>query len=59
MTYQSPYLNGESGSDQITVTMGPVKHSLDFSEYKDTVKEPLRLLSLPLTPASFLHKLYP
>jgi hypothetical protein len=30
-TYQSPYLNGEFGSDQISVTVGPVKRLLDFS----------------------------
>ncbi len=32
LTYQSPYLNGEFGSDKITVTVGPVKQLLDFSK---------------------------
>ncbi len=31
-TYQSPYLNGAFGSDRITVTVGPMKRVLDFSE---------------------------
>ncbi len=31
-TYQSPYLNGNFGSDRITVTVGPIKRVLDFSE---------------------------
>ncbi|MCP4785375.1 MAG: DUF1961 family protein [Fuerstiella sp.] len=30
-TYQSPYLNGEFGSDQIDVTVGPLQRLLDFS----------------------------
>jgi hypothetical protein len=29
--YQSPYLNAKSGSDRITVTVGPVRQVLDFS----------------------------
>lgn len=32
MTYQSPYLKGRFGSDQITVTVGSVKQQLDFSD---------------------------
>ena len=28
--YQSPYLNGDIGSDRITVTVGPIKRVLDF-----------------------------
>ena len=31
MAYQSPYLNGEFGSDKIHVTVGPVEQLLDFS----------------------------
>jgi hypothetical protein len=31
-TYQSPYLNGEFGSDQISVSAGPIKRVIDFSE---------------------------
>ena len=31
-TYQSPYLHGAFGSDRITVTVGPIKRILDFSE---------------------------
>lgn len=31
-TYQSPYLNGDFGSDRITVTVGPITRVLDFSE---------------------------
>jgi hypothetical protein len=30
--FQSPYLNGEFGSARISVTVGPVKRVLDFSE---------------------------
>ena len=29
-TYQSPYLNGAFGSDEVSVTVGPVKQVLDF-----------------------------
>ena len=29
--YQSPYLNGDSGSDRIAVTVGPVRQVLDFA----------------------------
>jgi len=31
-TYQSPYLNGDFGSDKISVTVGPIKRLLDFAE---------------------------
>jgi len=31
-TYQSPYLNGDFGSDCITVTVGPIKRVFDFAE---------------------------
>jgi hypothetical protein len=31
-TFQSPYLNGEFGSDQVEVTVDPVKRVLDFSK---------------------------
>ena len=31
-TYQSPYLNGDFGSDKISVSVGPIKRILDFSE---------------------------
>lgn len=31
-TYQSPYLNGNFGSDKISVCVGPIKRILDFSE---------------------------
>ncbi len=31
MTYQSPYLNADFGSDRITVTVGPIQQVLDFS----------------------------
>jgi hypothetical protein len=31
MTFQSPYLNGEFGSDKISVSVGPVTRVLDFS----------------------------
>jgi hypothetical protein len=31
-TYQSPYLNGDFGSDKIAVTVGPIKRLLDFAE---------------------------
>jgi len=31
LTYQSPYLNADFGSDKITVTVGSIKHVLDFS----------------------------
>ncbi len=34
-TYQSPYLNGEFGNDRISVTVGPVRRILDFSEQDD------------------------
>jgi len=30
-TYQSPYLNGDFGSDKIAVTIGPLKRVLDFA----------------------------
>ena len=30
-TWQSPYLNGDFGSDHVSVTVGPVKQRLDFS----------------------------
>ena len=30
-TYQSPYLNGDFGSDKISVSVGPVHRQLDFS----------------------------
>ena len=30
-TWQSPHLNGAFGSDKVSVTVGPVKHVLDFS----------------------------
>jgi len=29
--YQSPYLNGHSNSDRITVSVGPVRQVLDFA----------------------------
>jgi hypothetical protein len=29
--YQSPYLNADSGSDRVTVTVGPVRQVLDFA----------------------------
>jgi hypothetical protein len=31
MTYQSPYLNGDFGSDKISVSVGPVTRVLNFS----------------------------
>lgn len=31
-TYQSPYLNGDFGSDKISVSVGPVTRVLDFSK---------------------------
>ena len=31
-TYQSPYLNGDFGSDKISVSVGPIQRILDFSE---------------------------
>jgi hypothetical protein len=31
-TYQSPYLNGKSGEDRITVTVGPIKQIYDFGK---------------------------
>ena len=31
-TYESPYLNGDFGSDKISVSVGPVHRQLDFSE---------------------------
>jgi hypothetical protein len=31
LTYQSPYLNADFGSDKITVTVGSIKRVLDFS----------------------------
>ena len=31
-TYQSPYLNGDFGSDKISVNVGPIKRLLDFSK---------------------------
>jgi hypothetical protein len=31
-TYQSPYLNGDFGSDKISVSVGPVHRQLDFSK---------------------------
>jgi hypothetical protein len=31
-TYQSPYLNADFGSDRITVSVGPIKRVLDFSD---------------------------
>ncbi len=31
-TFQSPYLNADFGSDKITVTVGPMKRVLDFSD---------------------------
>ena len=33
-TYQSPYLNGDFNGDQFTVTVGPIRRVLDFSEPK-------------------------
>ena len=30
--YQSPYLNGNFGSDKISVTVGPIKRVMDFSK---------------------------
>ena len=34
-TWQSPYLNGDFGSDKVSITVGPVKQVLDFS--RDTI----------------------
>jgi hypothetical protein len=31
-TYQSPYLNGDFGSDKISVSVGPIKRLMDFSK---------------------------
>jgi hypothetical protein len=31
-TYRSPYLNGQFGSDRITVTVGPIRQVYDFGE---------------------------
>ena len=31
-TYQSPYLNGNFGSDKISVSVGPIRRTLDFSQ---------------------------
>lgn len=31
-TYQSPYLNADFGSDKISITVGSIKRTLDFSE---------------------------
>jgi hypothetical protein len=31
-TYQSPYLNGDFGSDKISVSVGAIKRVLDFSK---------------------------
>ncbi len=33
--YESPFLNGEFGSDQFTVTVGPIKRTLDFGAMPD------------------------
>lgn len=30
-TYHSPYLNGDFGSDKVSVTVGPITRVLDFS----------------------------
>ena len=34
-TYQSPYLNGDFGSDKISVSVGPIRRTLDFSEQSE------------------------
>jgi len=37
-TWQSPYLNGEFGSDQITVAVGPINQVLDFSKWRQPAR---------------------
>ena len=34
-TYHSPYLNGNFGSDKISVSVGPIQRTLDFSEQSE------------------------